>query len=210
MGGDSGRSGPFHSEDLEGLYGTFPGLKLVYPSFVEDYFLALLSSIYDDNPVLFFENKYLQRRLKGNIDFDGNVPELVPGRVIKQGESVTILAYGAMLHEALAAAQKAEKKGGISVEIIDPLLLKPFNWDTLSESLAKTHRLLVVHESWASCSMGSWIIAGAMERSFFDLDAPPMLYAAPDTPVPFAPELEASYRPKSDRIVEKIEQLLSY
>ena len=202
--------GPFHSADLEGLFGTFPGLKLVYPSFVEDFFHLLLASIYDDNPVLFFESKFLLRRLKGNISFDGHIQSLEGARIVRPGTDCTICSYGAMMHEVVAAAETAEKKLGISVEIIDPRILKPFDRKTLIASVAKTHRLIVVHESWQSCGMGANLISSIIKDVFFELDAPPILYAAPDTPVPFAPELESAYRPSREGIIERIEEVISY
>ena len=209
MPGGGGLSyGPFHSQDLEGLFGTFPGLKIVYPSVLEDYFGLLLASVYDDSPVLFFENKYLQRRLRGEISFDGSVEPLGGARVHKEGSDLTVLSYGAMFHACLTAVARVEQETGASVEIIDPRVLKPFDWDTLQASVRKTHKLLVVHESWQACSIGAWIIAGIMENVFFDLDAPPTLYAAPDLPVPFAPELEVVYRPNETGIEQKIRTLL--
>ena len=209
MPGGGGLSyGPFHSQDLEGLFATFPGLKIVYPSVAEDYFELLIASVYDDNPVLFFENKYLQRRVRGDVVFDGKVQPLFGARVRKEGSDLTLLAYGAMFHAGIAAAAKVEKELGVTIEIVDPRILKPFDWDTLEESVRKTHRLLVVHESWQAGSIGGWLIAGVVERAFFDLDAPPMLYAAPDIPVPFAPQLEAVYRPDEAGIEDRIIKLL--
>ncbi len=211
MPGGGGLSyGPFHSEDLEGLFGTFPGLKIVYPSFVDDFFSLLLASIYDDNPVLFFECKYLHRRIKADVSFDGTVPALAGARVVREGSDVTVCAYGAMLHEALAAAGAAERAMGVSVEVVDPRVLKPFDTRTLVRSVSKTHRLLVVHEAWQACGVGAWIISSILQEVFFELDAPPLLYAAPDTPIPFAPELEAVYRPDRSGVLEKIKQLLTY
>ena len=211
MPGGGGLSyGPFHSQDLEGLFGTFPGLKIVYPSFVEDYFHLLIASIYDNNPVLFFENKFLQRRLKGDVRFDGSVQELKTARVCKTGEDLTVVSYGAMLHEVFDAVETSEKTLNVSIEVIDPRVLKPFDLETVAESVQKTHRLLVVHESWAACGVGGWIVSELMEKVFFDLDAPPLVYAPPDTPVPFAPELERVYRPDKEGILKKIGQLLEY
>ena len=202
--------GPFHSEDLEGLFGTFPGLKIVYPSFVEDFFHLLLASIYDDNPVLFFESKFLYRRMKGDISFNGQIETLDHAIVRKKGENLTVLSYGAMMHECLDAIQAVERQEGVTIEVVDPRVLKPFDWETLSDSVKKTHRLLVVHEAWRTGSLGATIISGIVERNFFDLDAPPTLITPPDTPVPFAPELESVYRPNSAAIQEKIRELLKY
>ncbi|HUZ17281.1 MAG TPA: dehydrogenase E1 component subunit alpha/beta [Spirochaetia bacterium] len=211
MPGGGGLSyGPFHSEDLEGLYGTFPGLKIVYPSFVDDYFELLLASIYDENPVLFFESKFLYRRLKGDIRFDGRIEPLGKARIRRQGENLTIVSYGAMMHECLAAVARVEEEEGVTIEVVDPRCLKPMDLDTVSESVKKTHRLLVAHEAWRTGSLGATLIAGIMERNFFDLDAPPLLVTPPDTPVPFAPELESVYRPNSTTIREKILELLKY
>ena len=118
------------------------------------------------------------------------------------------IANGAMFHAALRAVAQVEKKLGVSIEIIDPRILKPFDWDTVTESVSKTHRLLVVHESWQTCGIGSWIVSGIVERAFFELDAPPQVYSAPDLPVPFAPELEDEYRPDERGIAARIESLL--
>lgn len=202
--------GPFHSEDLEGLYGTFPGLKIVYPSFAEDFFHLLLASIYDENPVLFFESKYLYRRLKGDIVFDGTIAALDRAAVRKSGENLTVLSYGAMMHECLDAIEQVEKEQGVTIEVIDPRVLKPFDWETLEGSVKKTHRLLVVHEAWRTGSLGATIVSGIAERCFFDLDAPPTLITPPDTPVPFAPELEGVYRPNSEAVRGKILELLKF
>jgi pyruvate/2-oxoglutarate/acetoin dehydrogenase E1 component len=198
--------------DLEGVFGTFPGIKIVYPSRIDDFFLLCLASIYDDNPVLFFESKYLYRRVKGSFAFEGNVPALdqVKAKVTRDGSDVTILAYGAVYHEALRAATRAEKELNVQVELIDPRVLKPFDWDTVAESVAKTHRLIVVHESWRSGSLGSDIIAGITERCFFDLEAPPLELSAQDNPVPFAPELEALHRPGADSIFATVQRVLDF
>jgi 2-oxoisovalerate dehydrogenase E1 component len=211
MPGGGGLSyGPFHSEDLEGLFGTFPGLKIVYPSFVQDYFSLLLASIFDDNPVLFFESKFLQRRLKDDIEFGGVVPALDGARIVKPGNDLTICAYGAPLHDALEAVEIVEEKAGVKIEVVDPRILKPFDRDTLVESVSRTHRFLMIHESWQACGMGAWFITSILKDVFFELDAPPLLYAPEDTPVPFAPELEAIYRPDVTGIVQKIDEVLAY
>lgn len=202
--------GPFHSQDLEGMFGTFPGLKIVYPTFLEDFFHLLLAAIYDDNPVMFFESKFLYRRLKGDVHFDGRVEKLGKAKVRKQGDNLTILSWGAMMHECIAAANQVEEEMGVSIELVDPRTLKPFDWETLSESVGKTHRLLVAHEAWRTGGLGATIVSGVIERNFFDLDAPPALITPPDTPVPFAPELENYYRPDSGIIREKIIELLKY
>ncbi|MEW5814697.1 MAG: thiamine pyrophosphate-dependent enzyme [Spirochaetota bacterium] len=211
MPGGGGLSyGPMHSEDLEGVFAAFPGLKIVYPSNTADFFHMLLASIYDDNPVLFFESKFLYRRIRGDIHFDGRIKNFQRASVYKEGKDLTIIAYGAMFHEALSAVEYIEKEQRVSVEIIDPLILKPLDWETICNSVKKTHKLLVVHEAWKTGGIGAGIIAGVIENNFFDLDAPPLLCTAPDTPVPFAPELESDYRPDRNKIIEKITVLLNF
>lgn len=204
--------GPFHSQDLEGLFGTFPGITIAYPSRVEDFFLLLLASIYDDNPVLFFESKYLHRRITSSITFDGRVPRLqdISCSVVKEGEDLTLLAWGSMFHEAIKAAELIEQKKNKSIEVIDPRILKPLDYETLKGSIQKTHRLLVVHESWRTGGLGSSILASLTENNFLDFDAPPSLLTPPEVPVPFAPELEAWYRPNAAVIASKIEELLEF
>ena len=200
--------GPFHSQELENLYAGFPGLKVVYPSDIEDFFTLLLASIFDPNPVLFFESKYLYRRVRGDVRFSGRVPTLDAARVVRHGTDLTIVTWGAMLHETLEAIEMLGD--GPSVEVIDPRILKPLDLDTVYRSVAKTHRLLVVHESWSAASVAGDIISGVAESNFFDLDAPPMNCSPPDTPVPFAPELEAHYRPGPEAIFDKILEILEF
>ncbi|WP_052078921.1 alpha-ketoacid dehydrogenase subunit alpha/beta [Spirochaeta lutea] len=202
--------GPFHSADLEGMFGSFPGLKIVYPSFAEDFFSLLIGALYDPNPVMFFESKYLYRRLKGDIEFSGGVDPLEKARIYKEGGDLTLVAYGAAMHECLAAVAAIEAEGDYTIEVVDPRILKPFDFDTLSASVEKTHKLLVVHESWKTGSIGAGIVAEIAQRNFFDLEAPPRLISAPDTPVPFAPELESVYRPSRAGIETALRELLAY
>jgi 2-oxoisovalerate dehydrogenase E1 component len=202
--------GPFHSQELEAVFGSFPGLKIVYPSSVQDYFDLLLASIFDPNPVLFFESKYLYGRISGDIDFDGRVGRLEGCRVARSGGDLTVVSWGAMVHEVLAAAQTVERERECSIEVLDPRILKPLDTAAISESVARTHRLLVVHESWPAASFGSDIIAAIARDNFFDLDAPPARCSPPDTPVPFAPELERGYRPGAREIGRAMTELLEF
>ena len=202
--------GPFHSQELEAVFGSFPGLKIVYPSSVQDYFELLLASIFDPNPVLFFESKYLYGRLSGDIEFDGQVPPLEGGRVVRPGKDLTVVSWGAMVHEALTAVEAVEGQRDCSIEVLDPRILKPLDTAAVCESVARTHRLLVVHESWPAAGFGSDIIAAVARDSFFDLDAPPSRCSPPDTPIPFAPELERQYRPSASEIARAMTELLDF
>jgi 2-oxoisovalerate dehydrogenase E1 component len=202
--------GPFHSQELEAVYGTFPGIKIVYPSSVQDFFDLLLASIFDPNPVMFFESKYLYGRITADVSFSGQVGTLEGGRVVKTGSDLTVVCWGAMVHEVTAAALALEAERDCAIEILDPRILKPMDLGLVVESVARTHRLLVVHEAWPSASFGSDIIAAVARENFFDLDAPPARVSPPDTPVPFAPELERVYRPSAAGIRQSMAELLDF
>lgn len=202
--------GPFHSQELEAVFGSFPGLKIVYPSNVQDIFDLLLAAIFDPNPVLFFESKYLYGRISGDVRFDGRVARLEGGRVVHAGQDLTVVSWGALLHDVVSAVHALERERKCSIEVLDPRILKPLDTRLIFESVARTHRLLVVHESWPAASFGSDIIAAVARENFLDLDAPPERCSPPDTPVPFAPELERHYRPSVADIGRSMSALLDF
>ncbi len=195
--------GAFHSGEFEGLWSRFPGLKLLYPATPQETFEALVAGFYDRNPCLVFEHKALYWSKSGSIDFDGRLDELWQARVHRPGDELTLVAFGAMVHEALEAAQHS----GLSVEVINPLVLQPLDMSVILRSLEKTGRLLVVQESGATQGLGDRIISVAVQQSGARWRSRPRLLAAPDCPVPFAPELEAAYRPSSSTIEAVIRQM---
>ena len=195
--------GAFHSGEFEGLWSRFPGLKLLYPATAQETFEALVAGFYDRNPCLVFEHKALYWSKSGTIDFDGRLEGLWQARVHREGDDLTLVAFGAMLHEALDAAQAS----GLSVEVINPFVLQPLDMTCIIRSLEKTGRLLVVQESGATQGLGDRIISQAVQQSGARWRARPRLLAAPDCPVPFAPELEAAYRPSSKTILAAIRQM---
>ena len=197
--------GAFHSGEFEGLWSRFPGLKLLYPATAQETFEALVAGFYDPNPCLVFEHKLLYWSKGGEIDFDGNLEAIWRPRRYTEGTDVTLVAFGAMVHEARAAA--AAIKDSRSVEVWNPFVLQPTQLEPIMESVRKTGRLLVVQESGETQGLGNHFISMVCRRAFDALKCPPRLIAAPNLPVPFAPELESTYRPNSLRIEAVVEQM---
>ena len=196
--------GSFHSQDLEALYLHMPGLKLLYPSTPQDAFNALLAAYEDNNPVLLFEHKKLYRRSKQEVVFDPDFREVWHPRKVRAGEQATFVTYGEMVYEAEGALDYLEPEYGISADLFDLRCLSPLDLTLVRESLAKTHRLIVLHEGRRNAGFGAELVSRLTEELFFELEAPPLRLASADTPVPFAPELEAAYRPSRDSIIESI------
>lgn len=188
--------GAFHSGEYEGLWSRFPGLKLLYPATAQETFEALVAGFYDRNPCLVFEHKLLYWTRSGPIDFDGDLQAVWQPRCYRQGTEVTVVAFGAMVFEALAAAERC----GRSAEVWNPFVLQPLELGPLVASVEKTGRLLVVQECGALQGLGDAVISRIVQACFPCLKAAPQLVAAPDCPVPFAPELEQAYRPAAERI----------
>jgi 2-oxoisovalerate dehydrogenase E1 component len=193
--------GAFHSGEFEGLWSRFPGLKLLYPATPQETFEALVAGFYDRNPCLVFEHKLLYWSKSGSIDFDGRLPPLWRARRYTEGTDVTVLALGAMVHEALAAAYSGDR----SLEVINPFVLQPLDLGTILRSVEKTGRLLVVQESGAASGLGDRLISLVVREGSVPLKTAPKLIAMPDVPVPFAPELETHCRPNATKILKGIE-----
>ena len=196
--------GAFHSGEYEGLWSRFPGLKLLYPATAQETFEALVAGFYDSNPCLVFEHKLLYWSKAGDIDFDGNVEAIWRPRRHTEGTDLTLVAFGAMVHEALAAAARSSR----SIEVWNPFVLQPLDLGPILESVCKTGRLLVVQESGATQGLGDRIISGVCREAIGALKCPPRLIAAPDLPTPFAPELELHFRPSSQRIEAVVDQMV--
>lgn len=196
--------GSFHSQELETLFLHMPGLKALYPSTPQDAYNALLAAYEDDNPVILFEHKALYRRLKQEVSFDPNYRSVWEPRQLSSGETATIVSYGEMLLEATAAAQYLETEYEYTFDLFDLRALSPLNLDPIRDSLRKTRRLVVVHEGRRNAGFGAEIVSQLTEELFFEMEAPPLRIASADIPVPFAPELEALYRPSRDKIIDAI------
>ena len=196
--------GAFHSGEFEGLWSRFAGLKLLYPATPQETFEALLAGFHDPNPCLVFEHKLLYWSKRGDIRFDGDLQSVWRPRCYTEGDELTLVAFGAMVHDALAAAAQS----GRGVEVWNPLVLQPLDVGPILQSVRKTGRLLVVQECGQTQGLGDRIISLVARAVPPALAAPPRLISAPDVPVPFAPELESHYRPNPARILAGIQGML--
>lgn len=201
--------GPFHSQNPEAWFVHTPGLKVVAPSSPVDAYGLIKSSIRDDNPVIYFEHKYLYRRLRDRLpDGDFTVP-IGKANVVQEGSDMTIYAYGWMVEESrTAAAALAEE--GVSVEIVDLRTLLPLDRETILASIARTSKALIVHEATRTLGVGAEVAAILAEEAFDMLDGPIMRVTAPDTPVPFSPPLEKAFLPSAEKIAAAARRLAAY
>ncbi len=191
--------GPFHSANPEMYFVHTPGLKVVCPATAYDAKGLLKSAIRDNNPVLFFEHKFLYRRIKEN------------GKAVvrREGRDLTIVSYAAMLHTSLEAAAELEKEG-IDAEVIDLRTLLPLDRETILSSVRKTNKLLVVHEDTRTGGIAGEIAAVVTESAFEDLDGPIRRVTSLDTPVPYAPQLEEYFLPNAAKVVAAARELAHY
>lgn len=194
-----------HSQSLEAWFTHVPGLKVVYPSTPEDALGLMMSSIEDDNPVIFFEHKLLYG-INGEVAEDIKPIPLGVAKVQREGTDVTVIATGKMVHEALNAAEKLSKEG-ISVEVIDPRTLYPLDKKTIFESVEKTNKVLVITEEHKRGGYGGEISAMISEECFDNLDAPVVRIGALNVPIPYAPTLENCVIPNAEDIVNGIRKL---
>jgi len=201
------RGGHYHSQSPESLFIHVPGLKVVCPSNPYDAKGLLLASIRDADPVLFFEPKRIYRAAKGDVPEDDYTVPLSKAAVVREGSHVTLIAWGAMLYEALEAASQAAAQG-IECEVIDLRTLWPIDIDAVISSVKKTGRVVVVHEAPRTCGFGSEIIALVNEKAFLYLEAPPVRVTGFDTPFPYALEME--YLPLAHRILPAIMETSKY
>jgi pyruvate dehydrogenase E1 component beta subunit/2-oxoisovalerate dehydrogenase E1 component beta subunit len=204
-GGTPG-AGPFHSQMMEALYATYPGLIVMTPGTVEDAYSMLIEAVSIDDPVLFCEHKFLYNHLKAEKLPTESLPA-GKARVARHGRDATIVTYSAMVHESLAAADELVGDG-YEVEIIDLRTVKPLDTDTILASVARTGRLLCVSEAWPWGGVAAEVIARVSAEGFALLDAPPQRLNAKDTPVPYHPDLWAAHRPTASAIATATRRLL--
>ncbi|MDO5576427.1 MAG: thiamine pyrophosphate-dependent enzyme [Fibrobacter sp.] len=196
--------GAFHSGEFDGLWSRFPGLKLFYPVTPQETFEALIAGFYDPNPCIIFEHKLLYWGRQGDIDFDGNIESIFRPRKYTDGNDLTIIATGAMVESVLAAVSK----NGYSVQVWNPFILNPLEFDQIIEDVKKTGKVLVVQESGETAGLGDRFISLICRECFSELKCAPQIISAPDIPVPFAKELESFYIPSQDKICQKIELMI--
>src|SRR5436305_4028643 len=205
-GGTSG-SGPFHSQSVETIYAHYPGLVVMTPATVEGAYSMLLEAVAIDDPVIFCEHKYLYYHLKAEALPTEAMP-VGKARIARAGRDLTIVAYSAMVHEALAVADELAGEG-TEIEVVDLRSIKPLDTDTIIASVARTGRLLAVGEAWPWGGVTAEVIARVATEGFGLLDAPPMRLNAKDTPVPYHPNLWGTHRPTAKTIAVALRRLLS-
>ena len=201
------KGGHYHSQTPESMFIHTAGLKVVCPSNPYDAKGLLISSIRDNDPVLFFEPKRVYRALKMDVPEGDYSVELSSAKVIREGEHVTCVSWGAMLFEALAAAEEIRAQG-IETEVIDLRTLWPLDSATIVESVKKTGRLVIVHEAAKACGLGAEIVALLCEKAFLHLEAPPKRVTGFDTPFPYTHENE--YLPLAHRIAPALLETAKY
>lgn len=205
-------TGPQHAQSLYSWFAHVPGIKVALPATSMDAKGLMKAAIRDDNPVLFFEHKALYRTRWPVPPEYGDEEHVIPfGRaaVRREGTDVTVVATLAMVHHALVAAEELAADG-ISIEVIDPRTLVPFDTETIVQSVRKTGRLLVVDEAYLNFGIHSEVIATVSEQALDALEAPPRRIGNPNVPVPFAPPLEDEVLPGYGRIVTALRELASY
>lgn len=203
------RSGPFHSQNPEAWFVHTPGLKVVAPATPADAKGLMLAAIRDDNPVIYFESKPLYRSLKGFVPAGEYVVPLGKANVARTGGDLSIITYGAMVHQALAAAQKLANEG-IEAEVLDLRSLKPLDTEAILATARNTGKVLVTHAANKLAGIGAELAALIAEQAFEWLDAPVQRIGGLDTPIPFSPSLEDAYRPNAEKLYAAARALAAY
>jgi 2-oxoisovalerate dehydrogenase E1 component beta subunit len=203
------RGGPYHSENPEAWFTHVPGLKVVQPSTPYDAKGLLKAAIRDNNPVIYLEHKHLYRRIREDVPEDDFVVPLGVADVKRPGRDLTIVTYGAMVHESLAAADRLAKQGA-ECEVIDLRTLVPLDKTCFLESVRRTSRALVVYEAHLTGGFGGEVAAIIAQDAFDALDAPVTRVASLDVPVPFAAPLEDAVLPNADKIFRAAVDVLEY
>jgi acetoin:2,6-dichlorophenolindophenol oxidoreductase subunit beta len=204
QGGAGWSPGAQHAQQLEAWFVHVPGLKVVFPSTPEDVRGLLWSSIYEDNPIVFFEHRTLYG-IKGEVPDEIEPIEIGKARIHREGEDVTVVATGRLVHESLKAAEQAADDG-ISVEVFDPRTLQPLDEDALITSVEKTNRAVVAHEAVTRMGWGAEVAAVVQEKAFDYLDAPVARVGATFTPIPFAPVMEEWVIPHAKDVLAAIKK----
>ena len=201
------RSGPFHSQNPEAWFVHTPGLKVVAPSSPADAKGLLASAIRDDNPVVFFEAKPLYRSIRGHVPDGEHLVPIGQAATVREGEDVTVITYGSMVH---VATQAAETVPDVSVQILDLRTLKPLDTDAVLTAARSTGKVVVLHAANRNTGVGAEVAALIAEEAFEYLDGPIVRLGGADTPVPFSPPLEDAYRPSVAGVADAIKTLAAY
>ena len=199
----------YHSQSVEAFFCHVPGLKVVTPSTPYDAKGLLKAAIRDEDPVLYFEHKRTYRRIRGEVPDDDYVVPIGKAEVKREGRHLSVITYGAMVHQAVEAADAAASEG-VSVEVIDLRSLLPWDKEIVAASVTKTSKVIVCHEDSKTAGVGAEVAAFIAEELFEDLDGPILRVAALDTPVPWAPQLEEAVIPGTRHILDAVRRLAAY
>jgi len=199
----------YHSQNPESYFQHTPGLKIVAPGTVADAYGLMKAAIRDPNPVLYFEHKYLYRRLKDELPAGDEPVTIGQARLAREGRDLSVITYGAMLQVALEAAGRLEADG-IDLEVLDLRTIKPLDQEAILATVRKTSRVIVLTEEQTTGSVAGEVAARISQHAFEWLDGPVHRLCCPDTPVPFSPTLEEAYLPNVDKLVARIRELASY
>ncbi len=208
--GGGGRGGPFHSQNVESYFLNVAGLKMVAPATAYDAKGLIKAAIRDPDPVLYFEHKFLYRRIKEVLPDEDYIVPIGKARLAREGDGLTIITFGQMVYRSLEAAEQIAAEDGAEIEIIDLRSLNPMDDEAIVESVKKTSRCLIVHEAPRTGGIAGEITARVNEYCFEWLDAPVRRVTGPDTPVPFSPPLEDYYLVQVEDIVKASRWLLAY
>jgi 2-oxoisovalerate dehydrogenase E1 component beta subunit len=202
--------GPFHSQNPEMAFVHQPGLKVVTPATAYDAKGLIKAAIRDNDPVIFLEHKLLYRRIKEDLPEEDYIVPIGKAAVRREGNTMSIITYGAMVHVALEAAAKLSEEDGAEVEVLDLRTLMPLDEEAVLTTARKTSRVLLLHEDTRTGGLAGELSAIIAERAFDFLDAPIMRVTAPDTPVPYSPPLEAAFLPDVPKVLAASRELLRY
>ncbi len=198
-----------HADSFEGMMMQTPGVKVVIPSNPYDAKGLLISAIRDNDPVIFLEHLKLYRTFRTEVPEEEYTIPIGKAKVVREGDSVTIITYGAMVHTSLKAAEEIEKTRGVTVEVIDLRTVSPIDINTIVASVEKTNRAIVVQEAQKTSGVAAEVIAQINEKALLHLEAPVLRVTSPDTAYPFA-AIEDEWLPTPSRVVEALNQVLSY
>src|SRR6201993_199159 len=201
--------GPFHSQNPEMYFVHTPGLKVVCPATAYDAKGLIKAAIRDNNPVIFFEHKYLYRRIKEEVPVEDYIVPLGKARVVREGRDLSIITYAAMVHVALEAAETLLKEG-IDVEVVDLRTVSPLDRETIAMTVQKTNKVIILHEHARTGGLAGEISAIIQEEAFEALDGPIVRITGLDTPVPFSPPQEEFFLPKVSDVVREARKLSAY
>jgi len=201
--------GPFHSQSNEMWFVHTPGLKVVMPATAYDAKGLIKAAIRDDNPVIFFEHKFLYRRIKEEVPEEDYTVPLGKAAVRREGRDIAVITYGAMVWTALEAAETLAKEG-IDLEVVDLRTLLPYDEQAVLASVRKCSKVILLHEDTRTGGMAGELAALIAEEAFEDLDGPIVRVTAADTPVPFSPPLEEYFLPSAERVVASARKLAKY